>query len=219
MNNPVPLTDPLALPDTPLARVALAYVESVSPPAIVHHCLRGYLFARALGAHQGLRPNVDYDDELLFLASALHDLGLTTAGERDQRFEVDGADLAVEVLTAAGLAADRAEILWDAIALHTSARIAARKRPEIALTHHGMEVDLLGRNSDHIPAELGRAIHRAHPRLDIGRVVTDTMTAQVRREPAKAVLFSPAWVLSGAHLDLGPLPADDQLLAACGWTE
>ena len=211
------VNDALALPDTALAHQALGYVESVSAPPITNHCLRGYLFARALGTHRGLRPGVDYDDELLFLASAMHDLGLTSAGDGSQRFEVDGADLAVTYLCDAGLAPARAEVVWDAIALHTSGGIAVRKRPEIALTHLGMEADLLGWHAEQIPVGLGRDIHHAYPRLDIGSVVTETITDQVRRRPAKAVLFSPAWALSGLHRELGPLPTDDELLAACSW--
>ena len=87
------------------------------------------------------RPDQEYDDELLFLACVLHDIGLTPDGGGEQRFEVDGADAAVRFLAARGLSEERAEIVWDAIALHTSIGIANRKRPEVALAYAGIGID------------------------------------------------------------------------------
>ncbi|WP_254397885.1 hypothetical protein [Streptomyces sp. AC558_RSS880] len=63
------------------------------------------LFARLRADHQGAKPGRAYDPELLFPVWVLHDIGLTRAGDRHQRFEVDGADTAAEFLTAQGLPA------------------------------------------------------------------------------------------------------------------
>ncbi|WP_371287046.1 HD domain-containing protein [Mycobacterium sp. PS03-16] len=59
----------------------------MSPEYLANHCVRSYLFGRELAAAEGL----DYDDEDLFLACILHDLGVTGHGRGEQRFEVDGA--------------------------------------------------------------------------------------------------------------------------------
>ena len=82
----------------------------------------------------GLAAGEDYDDELLFLSCILHDIGLAAQADRGRRFEVDGAEAAVDLLRANGLEAARARLVWDAIALHTSAGIAEHRGNEVALT-------------------------------------------------------------------------------------
>lgn len=74
----------------------------------------------------------------------MHDLGLTERFDAEQRFEVNGADAARAFVLEQGLSDEKAEIVWDAIALHTSIGIAIRKQPEIALVHLGATADLLG---------------------------------------------------------------------------
>src|SRR5262245_65261029 len=82
------------------------------------------------------------------------DLGLTPEFRSTERFEVVGADAAAAFLKDEGVAAERREIVWDAIALHTSIGIASRKRPEIALDHVGAGVDVLGMGIDRFPSRL-----------------------------------------------------------------
>jgi HD superfamily phosphodiesterase len=65
------------LPDSDIACAARQFVFDVSPALVAHHCVRSYLFARELAAVKGLRRDVDYDDELVFLSCILHDLGVT----------------------------------------------------------------------------------------------------------------------------------------------
>jgi len=151
-------------PETELAQAAQQFAESLEQPVLLNHSVRSYLFAQALADRQGLASGADFDDELLFLCCVLHEVGLTDEGNGDQRFEVDGADLAVRFLTERGLSAESAEIVWDAIALHTSAGIANRKRAEIALTHAGIGADLWGREADTLPPGVGHRINEAFPR-------------------------------------------------------
>ena len=54
-------------------------------------------------------------------------------------------------LAARGLSEERAEIVWDAIALHTSIGIANRKRPEIALANAGIGIDVSKRGAERLP--------------------------------------------------------------------
>ena len=44
-----------------------------------------------------------------------------------QRFEVDGADMAAKFLTDNGVAARGVDLVWEAIALHSSPGIAERR--------------------------------------------------------------------------------------------
>ncbi|MFJ8083225.1 HD domain-containing protein [Streptomyces sp. NPDC096205] len=181
--------DLMTLPDTPVARRALALVKDTESPATAHHSIRSALFARLCADHRGARPGHDYDPDLLFLACVLHDIGLTEAGDRDQRFEVDGADLAAEFLTAQGLSADAVDAVWEAIALHTSPGIAERRSTLSALVRTGIGMDF-GIATHFVDDTTGAAIHAAYPRLNMATTLIDEITAQALHRPEKAPLHS-----------------------------
>jgi hypothetical protein len=96
-----------------------------------------------------------------------HDLGLTEHYRRtDQRFEVDGADLARDFLLDHGRSAAEARTVWLGIALHTTPGIPNHLEPETALVSLGVETDVLGMDLDQITAEEVAAVVAAHPRPD-----------------------------------------------------
>jgi hypothetical protein len=179
------------LPDTPVARRALDLVRAMESTATANHSARSALFARLRADHQGAKPGHDYDPELLFLACVLHDIGLTQAGDRHQRFEVDGADTATEFLTAQGLPTADVDAVWEAVALHTTPGIAERRGTLCALVHQGTGMDF-GWDTDWVDDAIGTAIHAAYPRLSMATTLTDEIVAQARRRPEKAPLFSVA---------------------------
>jgi hypothetical protein len=187
--NDVTITGVPPLPETPLARRALALVRETESTATAHHSVRSALFARLRADHQGAEPGRDYDPELLFLACVLHDIGLTRAGDRHQRFEVDGADTAAEFLTAQGLPAADVDAVWEAIALHTTPGIAERRGILCALVHQGAGMDF-GWDTDCVDDATGAAIHAAYPRLSMATTLTDEIVAQARHRPEKAPPFS-----------------------------
>src|SRR6185312_13489096 len=63
----------LKIPDSDVAVKATSLAHEVCEPSLFNHCARTYAFAGLLGARQNLKVDL----ELLFLASILHDLGLT----------------------------------------------------------------------------------------------------------------------------------------------
>ncbi|WP_242887310.1 HD domain-containing protein [Actinomadura litoris] len=175
-----------AMPDTDLTRAAYDLAFTAEQRALAHHSVRVYLFGRALGEARGLRPGDAYDDELLFVACLLHDMGLTDEGDGDQRFEVDGADVAAGFLEGQGVAPDRVRVVWEAIALHTSVGIPQRMRPEIALTSAGAGLDVAGLHADRLPEGYADRVHAAYPRLEKGSGLTHLVVDQIVRKPAKA---------------------------------
>ena len=154
----------LPFPRTGLALDALRPARDTEAPAIFNHSMRTYLYGRFLGEQRGLRPDHDYDDELLFLGCVLHDIGLTPHGDRGGRFDVDGADTAAAFLHDRGVAADRVEVVWDAVALHLCFEVAIRKRPEIALVTAGAGYDL-GPEGPALPTGYADRVHAVLPRL------------------------------------------------------
>jgi hypothetical protein len=187
----MPMTDPtldLLFPRTDIADKARRFAEERLDPAIFNHSMRTYLYGRFLGEQRGVHPARDYDAELLFLGCALHDVGLSNEGNGESRFDLDGADLAARFLTDEGLATDKVEVVWDAIALHLT-DVAARKRPEIALVNAGAGFDL-GAGPAALPAGFSDRVHALLPRLHAAPVLRDAILGQALDKPQKAPPFS-----------------------------
>lgn len=180
------LSDPLALPNAPWAKAALDLVLSQEPRPVANHSVRSYLFARLLAAHEGIS---DVDDRLLFAATVLHDFGLRADVASQDRFEVDGADRAAEFLRAHDFGARELDIVWEAIALHTSPGIAERRGPVAMLTRRGVGIDF-GINADVVDDEQAHRIHDAYPRLSMATALADAIVAQCERIPAKGPAYS-----------------------------
>jgi hypothetical protein len=172
------------LPESGLALETREYVAGQEEPFLFDHRVRSYLFAIASARARQLAPAVDDDDELLFVSCLMHGIGLAEAHNGNQRFEVDGADIAVEFLSARGLDPDRADIVWQAIALHTSPGIAERRPLEVALTRAGIALDF-GADAETIEDTLATEIHQALPRLDMARRLTDAIVCQSQNHPTK----------------------------------
>jgi hypothetical protein len=172
------------LPDSTLAQRAVDLAFRVSPDVVRTHVVRTFVFGSLVGNAQELR----YDEELFFLAAVLHDLGLTAEFRSAERFEVAGADAADAFLKEQGVAPERREIVWDAIALHTSIGIASRKRPEIALVHIGAGVDVLGMGLDSLPPTLVAETIEALPRHDFKSAFFSTLIETLSQNPQSATM-------------------------------
>jgi hypothetical protein len=171
-------------PDSALAQKAVDLAFRVSSDVVRTHVLRTFVFGSLVGKQQGLR----YDEEVFFLAAVLHDLGLTAEFRSTERFEVVGADVAEAFLKSEGVSSDIREIVWDAIALHTSVGIASRKRPEIALVHLGAGVDVLGMALDKLPPTLVAETIEALPRHDFKNAFFATLVDTVAQAPQSATM-------------------------------
>jgi hypothetical protein len=151
----------ISIPDTALVREATDLVRAAATPVLFHHSRRVFLFGSLKGRHRGLEA----DPELLYVGAMFHDLGLTERYRRtDQRFEVDGADLAREFLLDHGRSPAESRAVWLGIALHTTPGIVEHLEPEVALVTAGVETDVLGFDLDQIdPGDLV-AVVAAHER-------------------------------------------------------
>lgn len=171
-----------AIPDSEICKKATQLVAEVSPRFLCNHCIRTFLFGDLLGKRDGLRC----DRELLYLGAVMHDLGLTERFDSEQRFEVDGADAARAFVLEHGLSDEKAEIVWDAIALHTSSGIASRKQPEIALVHLGAGADVLGMRISDLGPETVEQVIETYPRLGFNSAMTELLVSQIKRKPQTA---------------------------------
>jgi hypothetical protein len=151
----------LAIPDSLLAKDATDILRKYSTDLLFNHSIRVYLFAAEQGRQQKLR----FDPELLYVAAALHDLGLIKKfSSQDERFEVDGANAARQFLTAHNVPEEQVQTVWEAIALHTTPGVTQYMRPEVALLYSGVGLDVIGKGFDQFPSELRDKIVARYPR-------------------------------------------------------
>lgn len=166
-------------PDTDVCVAAMELARDHSPPFLFNHVMRTFAFGRDAGALQG----ADYDPEMLFLGSVLHDLGLVERFIGEDRFEIDGADAASDFLSKQGYCDRKIAVVWDAIALHTTPGIPQRKQPEIALLQLGAGIDIGAIPRSLVTPESVEIILAEFPRLGFKKVMLEAMGAVVRRKP------------------------------------
>jgi len=169
-------------PDSRLAVEATELAREVSAPVVFNHVMRSWLFAETLGRARGIK----YDRELVYVGAILHDLGLTDRFAGPERFEVDGANAARDLLRAHGTAEDKIWLVWDAIALHSTPSIASSKQPEVAVVHFGISVDVVGFGIEEVPRASIDAITAAYPRLHFKRDFMKSLAAVAARKPHQA---------------------------------
>ena len=172
------------VPQSTLCAAAFDRGISVLPLAIVHHSMRVYLFANWLARRE---KSEWADHDLLFVASFCHDLGASHHHNGPQRFEVEGADAAADILRVHGREEQDVHEVWTAIALHTSPGIAERITPLARLVRLGVLIDFRPATHQALDAVVyGQEIESKLPRLDIEKVLSDAVVQQAVQNPQKA---------------------------------
>ena len=192
------MNDILVLPTGALADASFAIASSSVSRPILDHSIRSFLFARLLADAEGCLGYPDYDEDLLFAATVMHDLGLGEHATGEARFEVEGADLAAVVLRGHGVADRDVDRVWEAIALHASLGIAHRRGLLTSLTHKGVFMDA-GRVTDGLADRLRHEVFEAYPRAVGDRSVADAIVAHAARSEAAAPPGSLAFELLRQH--------------------
>ncbi|WP_233888262.1 HD domain-containing protein [Paraburkholderia flagellata] len=172
----------VAIPDSKLAREITELVRDTESPLLFHHSSRVYYF----GALAGRRLGLKFDRELLYAGAMFHDMGLTHAHSSDhERFEVDGANAARDFLRGHGIAQQDIDLVWTAIALHTTPGIPEHMHPVIALVTAGVEMDVLGIAYDRFSDTEREAVVHAHPRSEhFKEDIIQTFYDGIKHKPA-----------------------------------
>ena len=151
----------IKIPDSKMARDLTQLIRDTESDLLFHHSTRVYLFGALTGERKGLK----FDPELMYVGAMFHDIGLTEGFRHSQlRFEVDGANAARDFLRSYGIPEAAVEIVWDAIALHTTPGIPEHKKPEVALVTSGVEMDVLGIAYEQFTEAQREAVVTAYPR-------------------------------------------------------
>jgi HD domain len=158
---PAATIEGVGIPDSKLCRQITELVRDTESDLLFNHSSRVYCF----GALTGLRRGLRFDRELLYAGAMFHDMGLTRQhSSRTERFEVDGANAARDFLKANGIAQADVDLVWTAIALHTTPGIPAHMHPVIALVIAGVEMDVLGIAYEEFSDAQREAVVASYPR-------------------------------------------------------
>lgn len=169
----------LTRPDSALADEAATMLRELSPAYLVNHCERTYAFGVAVAKAMDKR----FDHELLYVASALHDLGLTSAFDGAGPFELRGARAAHAFCLEQGVDDRHADRVYEAITMHTSLD-AAQGEPEVALVHFGAAVDVVGFRWEDIAADTVEYVLEEWPRLDMKNRICAALAREAAKTPS-----------------------------------
>jgi len=169
----------IGVPDTDLANEATRIAKASLPVEIFNHSMRTYLFGQLIAKAK----KIDHDAEIVYVASILHDSGMSSAHmSADRPFEVDGAFVARDLLDKHGVSSARMDAAWDAIALHDNSPIAVHKQPEVRLVNAGVGADF-GGFFDLLSKQQIIDVLGAAPRTKFLDVFLDACTALAKKKP------------------------------------
>jgi hypothetical protein len=170
----------IKIPDSVIASQATELLREHGSELLYNHSLRTFLFASL----NGQQNNIQYDPELLYVSAMFHDLGLTPHYRSDdKRFEVDGANAARNFLLGHGVSPQLLQLVWDAIALHTSPGIAEYKEPEVALLNYGVALDVVGKGYNQLSNSNREEIVKQFPRSGLKENIIATFFDGFKHKP------------------------------------
>jgi hypothetical protein len=203
----------VVVPDGEAPRAAEALAHETLSPSMFNNGVRTFIFGALVAQGAG----IEHDAEASYIAALLHNLGLAAPYADDRRFEVSGADGARAKALARGFSEDRAQKVWDAVALHTQIGIASAKGGEVALVHLGASADVVGLGLDELPAERVSQTLAEYPRLRFKQEISEALVSAARRNPDAYVLTFLADALR--DLNIAPLPTFERLLFSAPFDE
>lgn len=170
----------ISIPDSSLAKQATELLIEHGSEFLYNHSLRTFIFASLNGDQRKLV----YDPELLYICSVFHDLGLMPHySSPNKRFEVDGADAARNFLRGHGLSDQTLQLVWDAIALHTTPGIVEYKEAEAVLLNSGVALDVVGKGYDQLSDTIRKEITSYFPRTNFKKTIIPTFFEGFRHKP------------------------------------
>ena len=171
----------IPLPHSALALGAAAFARQSCPEFLFNHCMRTFIF----GALLLRRRHLEFNSDIAFAASALHDLGLLQSFESPKgSFENDGADAAERFMLQNQRSAAEADQVWHAIELHDGRwALTARQSPEAMLVALGAGTDVDGPDAAELDDRQIAEVLAAFPRQQFKSQFTTLVIAHCKRKP------------------------------------
>jgi hypothetical protein len=170
----------MPVPDSALARRARELIADVTAPFLVNHSVRSYAWAVELARHD----RIEFDPEILYVSSMLHDIGLVPAYDLGGCFERDGAIEAERFSLEQLQPPERARAIFDVIDLHQLDETPPGSTNEVILLNDSTGTDVTGYRYDHVRPEAIGPVLAAYPRLEFKRDFAAAFRDQAARKPA-----------------------------------
>lgn len=181
--------DVVRMPDSHAALDAIELLRESSEPWLANHSFRTYVWG-ALLAQAG---KIRFDEELFFVASLLHDIGLTEEDRCGAHcaacFAVTGARTAETFAEEAGWSGERRDRLSEAISLHLNVRVGLEQGAEAHLLQAGSALDVIGARRREVHPETVDAVLERYPRLGFKDQIGAAINEQARIYPESRAAF------------------------------
>ncbi|MGI4751341.1 MAG: hypothetical protein ACRYFB_11975 [Janthinobacterium lividum] len=160
----------MIIPDSSIAKAALEYAQDMYNVPLLNHCLRTYLWGILLGQYHNQQP----DAEFLYVASLLHDAGLSSKNSSKINkccFAVTGASDAKKFVESRGWEPSKSVALFNSISMHLNPIVSKTDNTEGFLIKSGAYMDLFGNGHTCIAtAEKVKIIHQ-YPRYNFNEEI------------------------------------------------
>ena len=172
----------IQIPDSIMAQQALEYCTEASSLALLNHTQRTYFFASILAQ----QARAKLDTEFLYVASTLHDIGLTekhnTGKQTYQCFAVEGGQVAEDFACTHGWSDTQGQRLNEAICLHLNLKIPAEYAEAQYMTM-GTSLDVVGLRFGRIPQAYLDKILSQYPRHNLKEELIAVMQPEYANRP------------------------------------
>jgi len=179
--------DDILPPDTPICQEAIQLSKEASHPYLFNHCFRAYFWARLMNGEQ------KFDDEAVFTALMLHDLGLTDSyrlkGSDQQCFTLPASEIAEKLALKHKWSDKRALIVYNAISLHLNVIVDAKHGREAELVRMGSGADVAGIRMFQLEDDQISRVVEKFPRLDLKNQMQQALEIETTERPCCRVAF------------------------------
>lgn len=170
----------LLAPPSAAAALSLEVAREWCSPDLLNHSLRSWVFARTLGDSLGLA----YDAELLYVASLLHDVGVTDHFDSHAiPFETAGGAVGWVFAAGAGWPAARRTRVLEVIERHMWTEVDPAMDAEGHLLEVATSLDVAGVGFEKWDDELVRALTARLPRGAFSATFAASIHEQALRKP------------------------------------
>ena len=178
------------------------HAEQHLSTAMFHHSQRAWMLGRALS----IRDGVDLDDELFFVATMLHDLGLC-APVYGRCFTLAGAHAVLDLGHGSSRTESDLERAADAICHHITPGLTVGEGGELGVyVQAGSTLDLGGLRAVHLPVDFVSEVFERYPTDGVKREVGARWRAESALVQHGRAHNLQRWTRFSLMARFGPLP-------------
>jgi hypothetical protein len=168
----------IVIPSDHVSAATWRWAHRSLPAYLLAHSVRSYCWGAAIAAREGWA----FDRPILWAASLMHDVGLTTVPRNATCFEVAGAEVARRFLVGRGMDRAAAERAAMAVVLHMQPGVTLDDGVESVLLDRATGLDVRG-DGYQLVDDVRPTVMRAFPRGAFDRHFLRAIEREVVRRP------------------------------------